>query len=162
MLMTESSPNHRHDVRLRLARSDDAGRLLDWRNDPGTRAMYGDTAPVDFASHTAWLENKLEDVNSRLFIAEAGDEAVGYIRFDSRGFTECEISISTAPSHRGRGLALPILREGCVTARRLWPTRAISARVKTANEGSHRLFRAGGFKETARDAGMIYYSLPST
>lgn len=121
--------------------------------------MYGDTAEVDVAVHKAWLERKLKDADSRLFIAEVDGEATGYVRFDAVAPDVCEVSISIAPDHRGRGLATSVLRQGCDSVRRIWPGRAITARVKLDNESSNRLFRTCNFEETARDHEMIYYSL---
>lgn len=145
---------------LRPGTADDADRLLAWRNDPTTRAMSGDTGEIDRATHVAWLGRRLADPDTRLFIAEAGGEAAGYVRFDGRDGGGCEVSIALAPDHRGQGLARPMLGEGCRLIRAERPQRPITARVRPGNAASNRLFLACGFIEVGHDDQMIHYALP--
>ena len=73
------------------------------------------------------------------------------MRFNQVTHAEVEIHVSVAASHRGRGLAAPLL----VTATgRLAATlpglRKVRARVKGDNEASARAFTTAGFAEVER------------
>ena len=145
---------------LRAGTANDADRLLAWRNDPTARAMSGDTRLIDRETHVAWLTRKLADPDSHLFIAEAAGDAVGYIRFDRQASGAWEVSIAVPPAHRGRGLAGPMLTQGCALIQTAQPQSPISARVRPENTASHQLFLACGFIETGRDSLMVHYTLP--
>ncbi len=76
-----------------------------------------------------------------------GDEPVGTVRWDDEGAGEWEVSITVAPSARGRGLAGPAL-----TAAQDWlaghlpaPPSALLAVVHEDNTASRRLFLRAGY-----------------
>src|SRR5262249_18223803 len=48
-------PEPASSLTLRRATARDARRLWLWRNDPSARAMFGDTRPVPWDAHSAWL-----------------------------------------------------------------------------------------------------------
>jgi RimJ/RimL family protein N-acetyltransferase len=121
---------------LRPATIDDADLLLAWRNEPATVALSSSPYPIPRDEHLAWLRGKLTDPRCELFIAFAGELAVGMVRFD--GDT---ISIAVAPEQRGRGFAKEL-----INASRLYHLGPIIALIRAINAASLRAFRACGFK----------------
>jgi predicted dehydrogenase/RimJ/RimL family protein N-acetyltransferase len=131
---------------LRAATTEDAERLLGWRNDPATRAASFNEAEVSSGEHRAWLARTLADPDRRLFVATANGVPVGQLRLDRLSGGDVEVHIALAHEARGRGLAAPLLelvvRERAAV---LGGTR-VFARVKRGNEPSRRAFLRAGFR----------------
>jgi RimJ/RimL family protein N-acetyltransferase len=101
---------------VRPATVDDAALLFDWRNDPVTRLMSRNSAPVAWEDHIPWLSQRVARGNPGLFIAENDGVAVATYRIDGS-----EISYTVAPEFRGRGvlaelLKIAVQRHGKLTA----------------------------------------------
>lgn len=125
----------------------DSSTLLEWRNDPVTRASSLSTAPVAAESHRRWLARTISDPNRCLYIGEQDGEPIGTIRFDRQGDV-AETSITVAPTHRRRGLSLPLLLSGMEEYRRKAGDGVrIIARIRVENAISRALFASAGFRE---------------
>ncbi|WP_292794846.1 GNAT family N-acetyltransferase [Microbacterium sp. UBA6633] len=125
----------------------DSPILLEWRNDPVTRASSLSTAPVDEESHRRWLDRAITDPDRCLYIGEQDGEPIGTVRLDGQGGV-AEISITVAPAHRGRGLSLPLLLSGIEEYRRMAGSGVrIIARIRAENAISRALFASAGFRE---------------
>jgi len=93
---------------------EDAAYLLCLRNDPATVAASRQQRPVEEAEHLAWLTAALLDPAISLYIAAYYPDRsrVGTVRLDHE---ECpdgcatELSLTVAPSLRGRGLARQLI-----------------------------------------------------
>jgi len=133
------------ELRLRLARPDDARRLFDWANDPATRAASFDRAPIPWPVHVAWLAGVLADPDRRLWIAEEAGVLVGQLRVDRTPGGLGTVSIGLAPAARGRGLGPAVLRMGVAAAVRELGIGRVRAVVMAANRPSRRLFEGAGF-----------------
>jgi RimJ/RimL family protein N-acetyltransferase len=133
----------------------DAARLLAWRNDPTTRAMSVDTAEVDLDTHMAWLDRSLARTDRLLFVGEATrtDEAVGTLRFDQVEPRAWEVSITIAPELRGLGWSGKLLGAGVAHMAEV----ALTARVRTDNDRSLRLFEEAGFARTGEADGFVFF-----
>lgn len=143
-------------LRLRPAGMADAARLLAWRNDPATRAASVDTDEVDLDTHTAWLDRSLARTDRLLFIGEAArtDQPVGALRFDEVEPGLWEVSITIAPELRGLGWSGKLLAEGVA---HMASASALTARVRTENERSLRLFDEAGFARTHATDGFVFF-----
>lgn len=133
---------------LRPATPEDAGRLLEWRNDPDTRAASVNESTVDWQVHIKWFEASLSSPTRRLLIAEEGMVPVGVLRFDTIGDVE-ELSWIVAPEARGRGIAKRMLKLAAEMARR-----RMIANIKETNTASQRAAAAAGFKLEFKQHGM--------
>lgn len=141
---------------MRRVTLEDADVLLEWRNDPATRAASLSTVPVERASHIRWLSRTVGDPRHELYIGEQGDVAVGTVRFDLAPEGVAEVSITVAPLHRGRGLALPLLRAGLEAhANTTKNCRRILARIREENVASRALFASAGFREIDTLGGVL-------
>lgn len=139
---------------LRPATAADADLLLEWRNDPTTRAASFSSAEVPRADHIRWLERKLVDPDCALLIVEEGGEPVGQVRLERHGET-AEVHIALAPEARGRSVGRRALRAAVAEAPALLGVRRVRARVKRENEGSRSAFAAAGFRVAADEEDVI-------
>lgn len=140
-------------MRIRPAAPDDALDILDWRNDPVSRAMSGDGAPIARAAHLDWCARTLADPERTIFIGEDDGGKLGMVRFDRSG-DGWTVSIAVAPSRRGQGAGGALLRAGLGEMAGRAPA-AFTARIKADNDSSLRLFAAAGFREVAREDGFV-------
>lgn len=138
---------------LRAATSEDAERLLRWRNDPATRAASFNEDEVSSGEHRAWMARTLADPGRRLFVATAGDVPVGQLRLDRLPDGDLEVHIVLAPEARGRGLAAPLLTLVIRDHARTLASTRVLARVRPSNEPSRRAFLRAGFRPCAERAG---------
>ena len=92
-------------ARLRPATMDDCMILLEWRNDSQTRESCHRMDEVDLKTHMAWLKSTLENPNRLLYVYQhANGDALGQFRIDIEEGDSCELSWTSAPAARGKGL----------------------------------------------------------
>ncbi len=136
---------------LRHATWLDSEILLAWRNDPATRANFGNTEAITRNKHEAWLRRKLADPNSKLMIAEVGERPVGTVRAELQrdGWW---LSWSVDRRARGHGYgrsmvaAMITLLEG--------PVRAM---IKADNIASERIALANGMTIYKQEGDFVYW-----
>ncbi len=151
---------------LREATYQDAKMLLDWRNDPETRAASFDTREIRFEDHMRWYEKALADPSALMYIMEDDGEAVGQIRLnveveDTDGKwnsysnevrdsskTRARISYSVAPGFRGRGYGSKLLALVEEQAKLDARTSTLYGEVRTDNIASQKAFLKNGYLET--------------
>jgi UDP-2,4-diacetamido-2,4,6-trideoxy-beta-L-altropyranose hydrolase len=141
--MTDPPP-----VSLRPATAADGPLLLEWANDPVTRAAGFQPEPIAAGDHERWLTERLRSTSGRLLIGLDGALPVGQIRLDRHRDGRVEIGISVAAEARGRGLGRALLRLALDEARRdagLQPL-AFIARIRPDNATSIALFSGAGFR----------------
>src|SRR5439155_749158 len=97
-------------LRVRPATAADSALLLEWANDPETRAASFSQHLIEAREHARWLAATLASPNVRLLIGCEGERAVGQVRFVCDATGAAEISISVAPDTRGRGVGGRMLR----------------------------------------------------
>jgi pseudaminic acid synthase len=131
-------------VSLRPATRADSADLLAWRNDPLTRGMSISSGEVSNEEHEQWLERSLEVDDRRLFVAEYEGRLAGVVRLDLAAHATWEVSITVAPSERGRGLALAMLRSAEDAARGLGALRLLAV-IRPGNKPSLKVFKAAGY-----------------
>jgi RimJ/RimL family protein N-acetyltransferase len=136
-------------IALRRARPDDARRLLEWANDPATRAASFDREPIAWPAHVAWLAAVLDDPARRLWIAEEAGVPVGQVRVDRVADGVGVVSIGLAAYARGRGVGREVLRLGLAAGVAELGIRRARAIVRAANLPSRRLFEGAGFAPVA-------------
>lgn len=158
-----ASSSHMTDAPTLIARPAmmaDAALLFEWRNDEQTREHSRSTETVAWETHTRWLAVTLNNADRRLFLVEnAEGTPVGTVRWDRESANAWEVSITIAPSHRGRRLARPLLEAG---EKALAPERAthVIAAIHADNVASRRLFAAADYlpQTPANDAGFTRFA----
>jgi len=136
-------PIGNHDLQLKVATLENSRFLYELRNDPHTRAMSRSTEPVDWETHSSWLERKLQQARTRLYVAFAQGQPCGQFRVEASG----ETSIAIAQAFRGKGLSSRIIETGCALyAAEFQLDRPFTAQIKPENQTSVRSFENAGFR----------------
>lgn len=138
---------------LRKATAEDARMLLDWRNDPGTRANSFQKGKVGWEEHVAYLHKTLADDRTDLFVAEAGNDAVGTGRMVFRG-NACILSWTVAPQKRGQGWGKRLL---AAMVELLPEGTEFEAEVLENNAASRHMAEAVGMRNERVENGIAYY-----
>jgi RimJ/RimL family protein N-acetyltransferase len=130
---------------------DDSADLLRWRNDPVTRANSRSTAEVSQEDHDAWMAACMapDHPKGSVWVADCDGTSVGVVRIS----LECEVSITVAPEHRGKGHAKEMLRQACENAGPF----ALDAEIRITNTASQYVFEQCGFKMISSDGEFMQY-----
>lgn len=150
-LIQQPSMTLRDDrVTIRRAERADSENLYEWRNDEATRRFSRNSTPVNRASHQRWFEALLMNPDRHILIAEVGGHSVGTVRWDAMSSApwegRWEVSITVAPTFRGRGLARSILTssEDWLSQHIAGPMRLLAS-VHATNHASARVFAQAGY-----------------
>ncbi|UVM37336.1 UDP-2,4-diacetamido-2,4,6-trideoxy-beta-L-altropyranose hydrolase [Pseudomonas sp. B21-017] len=136
-------------LQVRRADPDDAQLLFEGRNAEAVRRWSLDTHAIDWQRHQVWLAASLNNPQRLLLIAEADDGPVGMLRYDLDG-TRAEVSIYLFEGRFGLGWGRALLARGEAFVTVHWPQlEAITAQVLPANQPSLKVFREGGFTQSA-------------
>jgi RimJ/RimL family protein N-acetyltransferase len=149
---------HGSTVVLREACAADADDILEWRNDPVTRAMSRRTEAIGQSDHLNWLTATLHMRGRLLLVAEIDATKIGMARFDELAPDTWEVSINLNPAHRGKGLSRIVLERALAAIKARRPER-ILAEIKPVNEVSRHVFEALGFRRTSADGIMDRFEL---
>lgn len=94
---------------LRKAKKEDCELLFEWANDIECRKNSFSEKKIDFEMHIKWLESKLKNISSDLFIVEEDGKPVGMLRLDYEQKSAI-ISYSVAKEERKKGYGKKILQ----------------------------------------------------
>jgi carbamoyl-phosphate synthase large subunit len=133
------------NITLRPAESRDRDLLLDWANEPATRAASFHPELIAPAAHDRWFADHLASSNVGLWIGELYGRPIGQVRVVRTDSVNGEVSISVAAEARGRGLARPLLLAAMAAAERELQVTTFIAAVRPGNAPSLALFRGAGF-----------------
>ena len=136
---------------LRPATLQDAALLLQWRNDPETRAASHTTDEISPDTHLAWLAKSLSDPTRHLFIAEENGVPVGTLRTDESDGV-LELSWTVAANGRGRGIGKRMV--ALLASQIPGPIRA---EVKIGNEASRRIAEHAGLRFERECHGVLHF-----
>jgi len=139
------------NLTLRQAVESDSESLLEWRNDPTTKAFSLSSHEVTREQHVAWFNKALRDDNCLLIIGEVLGDPIGMVRInilDDSGFGQ--VSINLNPDFRGRGISKQLLG-----ASLLFGTRVLDniskycADIHVENVASQKIFSSVGFVKSS-------------
>ena len=139
-------------VTLHRAAATDADMLFEWRNCEAVRRVSRNSAPIERATHDAWLSDTLSRVDRRLLVGVRDGVSLGVVRFDIAG-DEAEVSIYLAPGkHRaGAGGDLLAAAERWLSLDSTAGVCKIRAEVAGDNAPSRHMFLSAGYRpDTAR------------
>jgi UDP-2,4-diacetamido-2,4,6-trideoxy-beta-L-altropyranose hydrolase len=143
---------------MRRAEEGDCRDLLEWRNDPLSRAMSLDRGAVSFDDHRTWFERSLRDPARVILIGERDGAKIGMVRYDPDGAGDAAVSVNLNPAWRGRGLAAALLAQ----SEQELPggVKRLTALVRRENIPSLRLFESAGYiLELENDGTRRYFKL---
>ncbi|WP_299824488.1 UDP-2,4-diacetamido-2,4,6-trideoxy-beta-L-altropyranose hydrolase [uncultured Pontibacter sp.] len=139
-------------IRMREATEDDLLLLFDWANDPEVRKHSFNPNPILLESHTRWLHTKLEDKQTKLYIAETDGEPAAHIRFELLN-GKAVISYLISDGFRGKGLGHVVLQKGVAKLLQQTPElNLVEGLVQQENMASVRAFEKAGFSYGTPDS----------
>jgi RimJ/RimL family protein N-acetyltransferase len=132
-------------LRFRRVTTSDSRLIWEWAQDASVRAVSFSTEPIPWEGHVKWFEEKLTDLDCLFLIAENGQSReVGQIRYDLQG-AEAVVSISLAPSARGKGYGTAMIAESAAEAFTRPGIVRLCAYTKPDNHASIRAFLKAGY-----------------
>lgn len=134
----------------------DEDLLLEWANDPVTRANGYNPQPIERSEHVQWFRSRLRNpLGCRLFIVETTTGVpLGQVRFDKRE-SDWEISYGVAPAFRGRGVGGSML--GAALKEFGSGKDTVFGQVKPDNIASCRIFEKLGFAIRSKEPTRLVY-----
>lgn len=147
------------NLRARKATLADESLLLEWANDPTTRANGFSRAQITPQAHGQWFRSRVNNSDDcHLYIVEiAVGEAIGQVRFE-RAEATWVIGYSLAPVFRGRGLGRHLLDAALLQLRKEECDPHVIGEVKTQNLASRRVFESLGFSAFCDDGDTVKYT----
>jgi UDP-2,4-diacetamido-2,4,6-trideoxy-beta-L-altropyranose hydrolase len=139
-------------LHLRPAQERDCRMLWEWVNDAQVRKASFSTASISWETHSAWFADKLRRKDCSILIAENDDGTpIGQVRFDTGANGDAVVDVSIASAWRGRGLAVPLIRQAAQSLISTSRRGRLHAFVKRENAASLKAFEHGGFKRVGVD-----------
>jgi UDP-2,4-diacetamido-2,4,6-trideoxy-beta-L-altropyranose hydrolase len=131
------------EINYRNANRDNLQLFFNWANDPEVRNNSYNSNAISLEEHTNWYLQKLDDRNTKFYIAEVKTQPAGMVRFDSKE-DHAIVSILIDKNFRGLGLASTLLQDCC---RFYFETESkpIHAYIKNSNMASIHSFKKAGF-----------------
>jgi len=136
----------------------DASILYAWRNDPETRSRSRSSAELSWDHHLEWVHQVLARDDRKLLVVERAGIPVGTVRWDHIDRNVWEVSITVAPSERGRGYGPMVLACG-ETALEASAPLLLVATIHQHNAASQRLFTRAGYLPDSPPDGRGYLVL---
>ena len=137
----------------------DSRHIWLWRNDPLTRQMSLSTDEIPWERHRAWYAQAVVDPRKILLLGSHPQGPLGMVRFDRHSRDEAEVSINLNPAMRGLGLSRPLLAAACAWGFEQQSLLRLSARIKSNNLRSLRIFAGVGFTLCHEEAGLQIVAL---
>ena len=130
---------------LRDAALDDADRLLEWRNDQGSREASFDPRRIDRSTHLTWLEDRLSSSSHHIWIGELAGDPIGVVRFAIEG-PVATVSVALDPDRRGQGIGARLIASGCARLCAIERGMTFEALIRPGNRASLLAFQHAGFE----------------
>lgn len=146
-------------MRIRKASFADEAMLLEWANDPVTRANAFSGSQITSQAHKQWLLSRLNNGTAcRMYIVETAEgEALGQVRFE---LSEAAwvVDYSLSPVFRGRGLGRRLLEVALSHLRSEEVDAVVFGEVKVNNFASRKVFESLGFSVLSEEQGTVKYT----
>jgi len=152
----------KEDLILRPANDNDCKSIYEWRNNAFARSISRNKESIPFEEHENWFKNALKDNSKKIYVAENPETQVkvGQIRFDKKGNSSAEISITVDPSYQGKGYGSEILQQGIARYLKEEPKiNLLLADIMPIHKISQRIFEKARFKKIGEKDGWLSFSL---
>ena len=98
-------------IRIRVARKQDAYALWRWRNHPDVRKWCLNSNKISYKAHKEWLDRKMTDSNTKIYIAEGEKkQKIGQARFDIDSYKKAYINVNLNPDYFSKGLGSRLIK----------------------------------------------------
>lgn len=146
------------NLTLRPANANDVLTYFSWVNNSVVKSSPSNLISIDMATHLEWFGSRLKDMNSHLYVIEAGDLPVGQVRFERHG-TEATINYSLDELVQGRGWSNQLVKLGMEVFNTSQPS-LLRTLVNTENITPAATFFRLGFEQTTNcEIGEATYSI---
>lgn len=154
--------SEKNNFNLRKAIKSDVKIIFDLTNEDEVRENSINTDPIIWENHVKWFNEKLNDNDYLILIAEdEPNQFVGQVRYEFEN-TQAIVSISIAPDFRGLDLAAPIITD---SAKFLFKSNekveTILAYIREINIPSLKAFEQAGYiyfqQEIINDEKFLVY-----
>jgi UDP-2,4-diacetamido-2,4,6-trideoxy-beta-L-altropyranose hydrolase len=131
---------------IRKARLADMENVFLLSNDPVVRKQSIHPHPIPWEEHTTWFPRKIKDPDYFFYIVyDKQNKFIGQVRYEVQGESSI-VSISISPDFRGKGLAVPLLKQTAVKFfKKKSAVRQILAYIKPENSASSHSFLKAGY-----------------
>lgn len=144
------------ELKVRPAQLNDAKRIWEIRNEPGSRAVAANQEIIPLSQHITWFKKKYFEQNGNFcFVGEINGKVVGYSRFDLEEDHYIN-SIAVSSSVHGRGIGTILLGK---SIEQLKKDKPIRAEIRRYNLASVKIFERNGFKKISENKENFYYQL---
>ena len=139
------------ELYLRKAVYSDIDILYEWATDPETRTNAFNTNPISLDNHKSWFHEKLNSINTLIYIYHKRGKSIGQIRFDIKNdIAIIDYTISPSMRNKGHGYIMMVIAEIKVKyehpeIKELWGD------VKYNNIASQNVFRKLNYKEIQQE-----------
>ncbi len=144
----------------RLVTARDESLLLEWANDPVTRANSYNSCPIDNEQHHSWFLSRLESSNYCLIyvVENSIGQALGQVRFEINIHGQWETGYSVDPLFRGLGLGKNLLRTALAAFHAKHANAVVIGKVKASNVPSCKVFESLNFENVGNSkSGTLIY-----
>jgi RimJ/RimL family protein N-acetyltransferase len=107
--------------------------------------MSFSSKPIEWEAHQTWLESRLGESRSRIYVGLQDSEPVGQIRFEITNDVDAEVHVYTKPGLQGMGIGSQLIIQGLQRLRQSSTVKTVHAMIKPENARSLRAFRRAGF-----------------
>ena len=148
----------------RAANIEDERLLLEWANEPQTRANSFNTSLIDKEGHHSWFISRLASPDKCLIyvVENFGGKPLGQVRFEINRNGQWEIDYSLDSLLRGKGLGKVLLEAALNEFRIKHPDEVVTGKVKKTNVSSSKVFEALNFEhnDNFKADTIIYCNAP--
>lgn len=127
---------------LRKVTKEDCETLFIWANEEETRKNSFKKEDIDINTHIKWFNEKLEDINTEMYIILKDNLEVGQIRVEIKDHVGI-ISFSIDKKYRNMGIGKQILK----TIKQYSQCNTFIGRVKKENMASIKAFKNAGYRQ---------------
>jgi RimJ/RimL family protein N-acetyltransferase len=133
---------------LRKVEQSDLHMLLDWRNDPITRANSNNVERVEVAEHMLFMKKAMDSDHITILVYEEIGIPVGTVRLEkvTKSSKTMALSWTVAPSSRGCGIGGRMLKLCLEQFESVLKDHIVIAEIKEWNEPSKKIAINNGFE----------------
>ncbi len=132
---------------LRKISKNDCKLLFLWANDPAVRINSIRKELISWETHLKWFNEKISSLDSKIFILEFQEMAIGQIRFDRKSYKTWMIDYSIDNNYRGEGFGKLILSKAMV----FFQDAIFEAIVNQKNKASVEIFNFFNFTKVRQE-----------
>lgn len=149
--------NSNQFVCFRKALLNDCELIYEWANDYFVRTNAFNTEKIDYETHKKWFYDKINNVNSIIYIVLTNENPIGQIRIDIENeYGIIDYSISS--EYRGKGYGTIILKEIHIQIKNEnLNIKKLIGKVKIDNFSSQKAFEKAGFSRIEQNEFVEYY-----